>query len=90
MVGDLNSYKSYIESLPSIDNPNVFGMHDNANITFQTQETTALINVVLNLQPRDTGGGNEATPEEKVTELVNIYFRLSPRKSNFDFKDSSV
>eukprot|EP00494_Astrolonche_serrata_P025238 UN25499 len=69
-VGKINDYKEFIQTLPTKEEPNVFGMHDNANITFQTQETNSLINVVLNLQPRDVGGGNEKTPEEKVTELA--------------------
>jgi dynein heavy chain len=33
-MGNLESYKEYIESLPIADNPETFGMHENANITF--------------------------------------------------------
>ena len=31
---DLAGYKSYIQALPTNDPPEIFGMHDNANITF--------------------------------------------------------
>lgn len=31
----LAEYRDYINSLPLIDEPEVFGMHDNANIAFQ-------------------------------------------------------
>jgi dynein heavy chain len=32
--GPLETYRTYIESLPMNDNPEIFGLHDNANITF--------------------------------------------------------
>lgn len=32
---ELKEYKTYIESLPIIDDPEVFGMHENANLAFQ-------------------------------------------------------
>lgn len=32
--GSIDMYKEYIEQLPLVDNPEVFGMHENANITY--------------------------------------------------------
>jgi dynein heavy chain len=32
--GKVESYREYIETLPINDNPEIFGLHDNANITF--------------------------------------------------------
>jgi dynein heavy chain len=34
-VGSLLSFKNYISELPLIDSPEVFGLHENANITYQ-------------------------------------------------------
>lgn len=34
---------SYIESLPIFDKPEIFGMHDNANIAFQMNETRTFL-----------------------------------------------
>lgn len=47
----------------STEAPEVFGMHANANIAFQLQETCRLVDSVLSIQPRvsssgSNGGGN--------------------------------
>ena len=34
-IGNVESYQQYISSLPLLDDPEVFGMHENANITYQ-------------------------------------------------------
>ena len=51
-IGTVESYRNYIESLPLTDDPEVFGMHENANIAYQTQESEKMINIILSIQPR--------------------------------------
>lgn len=36
----LGQCKDYIESLPIIDDPEVFGMHENANLAFQVRNNS--------------------------------------------------
>lgn len=68
---DLNGYKRYIEKLPDTEMPEIFGMHDNANIAFQKQESDFIINTVLGIQPRETGTGSSGkTSDETVLELA--------------------
>jgi dynein heavy chain len=33
--GTIDVYMDYIDKLPLVENPEVFGLHENANITFQ-------------------------------------------------------
>ncbi len=33
----LSEYKAYIDSLPLMDQPEIFGLHDNANLAFQVR-----------------------------------------------------
>ncbi len=33
----LQEYREYIDTLPIIDEPEIFGLHDNANIAFQVE-----------------------------------------------------
>jgi len=42
--------------------PLVFGMHPNANITFQLQETRKMMDAVLSIQPRATTAGAYTRP----------------------------
>ena len=66
--GVLDSYRQYIDSLPLVDNPEVFGMHENANITYQGQESEKIVSTILNIQPRIGGGVGVKTPDEIVME----------------------
>lgn len=35
LADTLQEFKDYIENLPLIDDPEIFGMHENANLVFQ-------------------------------------------------------
>lgn len=59
----LQGYLSYIRSLPINDTPEIFGLHDNANISFAQNETFALLGAVLQLQPRVASSGGKAREE---------------------------
>ncbi|XP_041081390.1 dynein heavy chain 1, axonemal [Polyodon spathula] len=73
---DLNGYLQYIKSLPINDTPEIFGLHDNANITFAQNETFALLNAVVQLQPRSSASGGRGR-EEIVEEIVgNILVKI--------------
>ena len=66
--GNLQMYRDYIEQLPLNDNPEIFGLNDNANIKFQSQESLRSVETVLSIQPREVGGAGGMTPDEIVIE----------------------
>ena len=66
----LQEYRDFIEELPFADDPAIFGMHQNANISFQNQETQQILQTVLSIQPRASGAGAGASPEEIVSNLA--------------------
>lgn len=47
---DINEVQSFIESLPNSDMPEIFGMHKNASISYQQNESNNLIKTILNVQ----------------------------------------
>lgn len=43
--------------------PEIFGLHDNANITFAQNETFALFGAILQLQPKSSSMGGQSREE---------------------------
>ena len=67
----IEQYREFIENLPMNDEPEIFGMHVNANIAFQIQETAAIVNTILDVQPRLSSGGSGKSNDEIVYELAD-------------------
>lgn len=59
----LQGYLQYIKSLPLNDSPELFGLHDNANITFAQNETFALLGAITQLQPKTFTLGGRSREE---------------------------
>ncbi|XP_056267415.1 dynein axonemal heavy chain 1 [Pseudoliparis swirei] len=75
---DLKGYLAFIRGLPINDTPEIFGLHDNANISFAQNEAFALLGAVVRLQPRAVAAG-EKTLEERVEEIVAGIVEKIPR-----------
>jgi len=43
----------HIEKMPNQDDPEIFGMHSNANIAYLRSESKKVLETVLNVQPRE-------------------------------------
>ena len=68
---------AYIKSLNINDTPEIFGLHDNANITFAQNETFRVLQDLLELQPKSlTGGG--ATREEIIEKVSKDILQRVP------------
>uniref|UniRef100_A0A4W5QNL0 Uncharacterized protein n=1 Tax=Hucho hucho TaxID=62062 RepID=A0A4W5QNL0_9TELE len=74
----LSDYNRYIENLPLIDDPEIFGMHENANLAFQRLETMTLINTILEVQPRSSARGGGKSNDEIVHELADSILAKIP------------
>ncbi|AWP06410.1 putative dynein heavy chain 6 axonemal [Scophthalmus maximus] len=75
---ELKQYRKYIESLPILDDPEVFGMHENANLAFQRQETMILINTILDVNPRSSALHGAKSNDEIVCELAESILETLP------------
>lgn len=67
--GTHEDYIDYIRSLPSTEGPDIFGMHENANITFQLQESSKVVNSIISIQPRVGTSAGGKSPDEIVAKL---------------------
>ena len=70
VASKLNDYQDYIESLPLVDEPEIFGMHENANLAFSRNETASIVNTILDLQPRASGGSGGTSTDDTVNEMA--------------------
>nr|CAH7764698.1 unnamed protein product [Callosobruchus chinensis] len=61
-------YIEYIKTFPINDDPDVFGLHQNADISFAQAQTYLCLATLLKLQPKQVGGA--ASSQEEVTSSV--------------------
>uniref|UniRef100_A0A8C5TYT3 Dynein axonemal heavy chain 8 n=1 Tax=Malurus cyaneus samueli TaxID=2593467 RepID=A0A8C5TYT3_9PASS len=62
----LEQYFDYIQLLPAMDTPEVFGLHPNADITYQKNTSADVLDTITNIQPKESGGGTGETREAVV------------------------
>ena len=77
--GTMDELKLYINSLPLVDEPEVFGLHSNASITFQQNTVRDVLDTIVAIQPRMTGKGAKHTPEEIVENMAKEFEYLVPK-----------
>jgi dynein heavy chain len=77
--GSYESYLQYIKSLPLIQNPEVFGMHENADITKDLGETSMLINSVLATQAQSSSSGGAKSKDDILNDICSGILGLLPK-----------
>ncbi|OQS02753.1 dynein heavy chain, partial [Thraustotheca clavata] len=78
-TGKLEDCRKYVASLPNVDAPDIFGLHANADITFQQKETSMLLGTMLcMLGGGGSGGGGEAVETDALVMdlVINIQTRI--------------
>ena len=71
----LLDYQKYITTLPNADDPQIFGLNDNANIVYQLKESDSFLGNLTSILPREVNkkaGGK--TSNEIVLEIINNIF----------------
>ncbi|XP_014652699.1 PREDICTED: dynein heavy chain 3, axonemal [Ceratotherium simum simum] len=81
--GSYQSYIEYLRNLPITAHPEVFGLHENADITKDNQETNQLFQGVLLTLPRQSRGSGKS-PQEVVEDLAQDI--LSKLPNDFDLE----
>ena len=72
-------YAWHVQNLPAVQSPEVFGMHDNVNISKELQETKHMFDNVLLAQGRlKTGIRTGSYTDERLAEIaVNILNKVA-------------
>ncbi|CAH8616797.1 unnamed protein product [Heterobilharzia americana] len=87
----LDEYQVNIDNLPLVDSPECFGLHSNADITYSTNTVSSMLATIVNIQPKDSGGGGGETRESVVYKMANdILGKLPPDYNPFEVKERLV
>ena len=68
--GPLEDTLAYIASLPLDEDPEVFGLHSNANMAYESKLVQEFMDSILVMQPRVSGGKAVKTPEQIVKDMA--------------------
>ncbi len=73
IIDSLTTVNNYLEKLPLDDNPDVFGLHYNANITLQNKMMREFMEPLIAIQPRSASSIIKK-PDDIVLELRDSLF----------------
>ena len=76
--------RMHIEKMPNQDEPEIFGMHPNANIAYLRSESQKLLDTVLNVQPREQSSESGESPERQILDLIERLQREVPEPVSRD------
>lgn len=76
--GKIEEYRAAIEEMPLVDTPEVFGLHPNADISYQTAMASETLGTILDIQPKDSSGSGGESREDTVTRMCNEFLEKLP------------
>ncbi|CAF0812221.1 unnamed protein product [Brachionus calyciflorus] len=77
-------YLDYVKQLPLNPRPEVYGLHDNADITKDNQETNLLFTSILSTLPRQSSSGSGANSSQVIDELAADILSKLPADFNLE------
>lgn len=65
-------YLASIAAMSAVDVPQAYGLHPNADITYQTNTTQSVLDTIISVQPKESaaGGAGGESREQAVTRMV--------------------
>ena len=79
----MEDFVEHIRKLPLVPKPEIFGLHENADITCDQNETYSMFETVLSLQPRVNSGGG-LSREDVIEAAAKDIFERTPEPFDID------
>lgn len=79
---EYDKYSEFIMKLPQYPGPEVFGLHANADITKDNNETFNTFEAILSTQQNSSGGGGSKSTDEIIERLANQILADIPEAFN--------
>lgn len=80
----LDDIKEYIKGLPLEDEPELFGLHANANITFNKKTVYEFREAISLIHPRVSGGASGKSSDDIVNEIAKDIEERIPSPMNME------
>nr|XP_031825788.1 dynein heavy chain 8, axonemal [Nomia melanderi] len=83
----VTDYLKIIDEMPTVDPPQVYGLHRNADITYQSNTTQTVLDTIMSVQPKEAGVGGGESREAIVTKQAKeMLKKLPPMYDPFEVK----
>ncbi|XP_051153326.1 dynein axonemal heavy chain 8 isoform X1 [Leptopilina boulardi] len=84
----VSDYIKAIDTMASIDPPQAYGLHSNADITYQSVSTQNVLDTIISVQPKEAGIGGGESREDSVAKQANeMLSKLPPAYDQFEVKN---
>jgi len=87
---DIEIFRRYIEDMAYNDNPEIFGLHVNADLAYRTLQTGNVLTTILDSQPKEGGGSGGLTREETVLKILEDLQSKLPADYNMEEKKNCI
>jgi dynein heavy chain len=84
--GSRQNFIDFIDKLPLVAAPEVFGLHDNATLTKDQNDTNALLNSILDTEGGGgRGGGSSGSKEDTISSVAADIAAKTPENFDLEF-----
>ena len=78
----LDEFQKSIDQMGAVDSPECFGLHLNADITYQTNTANKILSTIMSIQPKENRRGTGETREQVVYRLCDDMLGKLPNGYN--------
>lgn len=71
-------YLQALADMDTVDQPQVYGLHPNGDIAYQTNTTNTVLDTILSIEPKDSSGSVGESRESLVARLANDMLEKMP------------